>query len=779
MAVANGGKKASFTNLCRGKTFFVQFNPSEFQLSEKASYQKSDEQQRDKPALQYKSGDPTTVKMKLVFDSTDTGSDVDSAYIQELRSFMTASEDRTDSEGNKRKEPPYCRFTWNTFNFDCVVEQVAAKYLMFSPDGVALRAEVDVTLKERDRALYQTSGNSQGSIPVLSAFSYSGSDGPAYRTYSNGSAATHIVRSGDTVPSVAAEHGVPWRAVAAANGIWDPTALEPGTTIIIPGDPAMAAVLAAHQLEQAEGNPLPDPIGPFGAPSPSVHELQDPEVFDEALEELGAEFNSALAIGEYGDGSLDPLDSGSAVQDFFAEAAESGERPDMATWEAGFSDAAVAEYLGADIAALEGGSALQDFEATVQESGPAPEMGVFEGGPSDAAMSEYEGADIEALESASASEGSSGASNENVLGGTAVQEHEANVVEGGPAPEAATFEGGPSADAADEGTGATNENALGGSAVQEHEANVVEGGPAPEAATFEGGPSADAADEGTGATNENVEGGSAVQEHTGELAESGPAPEAATSEAQASEAAASAATEAKDEGMDSADAIKEYEGAGTMAEKAAAKQAARAEAAAGGEGASHSSGGATPTSQGEAKAAAKAAAKEAMASGATPEEAKAAAKAAAKEAMSEGSGGPSYTGGDAPEAAKFQGGKSASAIGDYSDGAGTMAEKVAAKQAAIGGGASSSGASASAAAAGASSSMAAGESGSGAPTSSAAAAATAASAGSSDASGPSPSEVAAAGGGKAAVKAAAQESGMSASEVKAKVSDMIKKTKGK
>ncbi len=734
MAVANGGKKASFTNLDKGKTFFVQFNPSEFQLSEKASYEKSDEQQRDKPALQYKTGDPTTVKMKLVFDSTDTGSDVDSTYIQELRSFMTAYIDRTDSEGNKRKEPPYCRFTWNTFNFDCVVEQVAAKYLMFSPDGVALRAEVDVTLKERDRANWQTSGNSQGSIPVLSAFSYSGSDGPAYRTYSNGSAATHIVRSGDTVPSVAAEHGVPWRAVAAANGIWDPTALEPGTTLIIPGDPAMAAVLAAHQLEQAEGNPLPDPIGPFGAPSPSVHELQDPEVFDEALEELGAEFNSALAIGEYGDGSLDPLDSGSAVQDFFAEAAESGERPDMATWEAGFSDAAVAEYLGADIAALEGGSALQDFEAKVQESGPAPEMGVFEGGPSDSAMSEYEGADIEALESASASEGSPGASNENVLGG---------------------------------------------SAVQEHEANVVEGGPAPEAATFEGGPSADAADEGTGATNENVEGGSAVQEHTGELAESGPAPEAATSEAQASEAAASAATEAKDEGMDSADAIKEYDGAGTMAEKAAAKQAARAEAAAGGEGASHSSGGATPTSQGEAKAAAKAAAKEAMASGATPEEAKAAAKAAAKEAMSEGSGGPSYTGGDAPEAAKFKGGKSASAIGDYSDGAGTMAEKVAAKQAALGGGASSGGASASAAAAGASSSMAAGEPSAGAPTSSAAAAAMAASAGSSDASGPSPSEVAAAGGGKAAVKAAAQEHGMSAAEVKAKVSDMVKKTKGK
>ena len=52
-------------------------------------------------------------------------------------------------------------------------------------------------------------------------------------------------------------------------------------------------------------------------------------------------------------------------------------------------------------------------------------------------------------------------------------------------------------------------------------------------------------------------------------------------------------------------------------------------------------------------------------------------------------------------------------------------------------------------------------------------------AGSSDASGPSPSEVAAAGGGKAAVKAAAQEHGMSAAEVKAKVSDMVKKTKGK
>jgi LysM repeat protein len=537
MAVASGGKKASFTNVDDKKTFYVQFNPSEFQLSEKASYKKADEQQRSKPALEYSSGDPTVVKMKLVFDTTDTGVDIDTAFIQELRSFLTAEIEIKDGEHIKH-EPPKCTFTWNNFNFDCVVEQVSAKYLMFSPDGVPLRAEVDVSLKERDRFQYMTGGNSQGSMVTLSAFAYDGTASPAYRTHNNNAAITHVVRAGQNVPGIADEHGVPWRAVAAANGIWDPTELVPGTTLIIPGDPEMAEVLAAHQLAQSEGNPLPAPVGPFGAPSASVHELQDPEVFDEVLQGLGAEFNSAAAIGEYGDGELDSLDSGSADADFFAEAAESGERPDMATWESGFSEEAMAEYLGADMGPLDSALAIKDYDVDVAESGPAPEKGVFEGGPSDSAMSEYEGADIAALESAAASEGSPGASNENAQGGSALQDYEANVVESGPAPEAATNETVVGDGAAEESTGATHTNAEGGSALQEYEANVVESGPAPEAATNETVVGDGAAEESTGATHTNAEGGSAVQEHESALAESGPPPTAATAEVMESSAAA-------------------------------------------------------------------------------------------------------------------------------------------------------------------------------------------------------------------------------------------------
>ena len=80
--------KAFFTNTDTNEVFYVQFNPKEFKLDEKATWKASDEQEATKPLLTYEKGEPTTVSMDLAFDSTDTGANVYDDYVIPLRDFL-------------------------------------------------------------------------------------------------------------------------------------------------------------------------------------------------------------------------------------------------------------------------------------------------------------------------------------------------------------------------------------------------------------------------------------------------------------------------------------------------------------------------------------------------------------------------------------------------------------------------------------------------------------------------------------------------------------------
>ena len=55
--------KAFFTNVDTGGVFYVQVNPKEFKLDEKANWKASDEHEEDKPLLTYEKGEPSVVTM--------------------------------------------------------------------------------------------------------------------------------------------------------------------------------------------------------------------------------------------------------------------------------------------------------------------------------------------------------------------------------------------------------------------------------------------------------------------------------------------------------------------------------------------------------------------------------------------------------------------------------------------------------------------------------------------------------------------------------------------
>ena len=269
-----------------GNHFVVQFNPKEFKSDETAGWSDgksaSDKASTDKARdalLTYDKGKPATVAMELIFDATDSGDDVNSKWIDPLRSFLCATVAAKDGEGNPTIRPPYCLFKWGSFEFPCVVEKLGVTYLMFKPNGNPLRAKVSVSLKERDDTQLTLSGaqpivltamvsmltagkDTEGQAPTTIAGQAGGTQqqsGELGETISQSveanqyPVATYTTQEGDTLSDVAAKTGADFEDIAKANNIDNPMELEPGTSLIIPGAAPMASIF---ELKNKSDSPM-------------------------------------------------------------------------------------------------------------------------------------------------------------------------------------------------------------------------------------------------------------------------------------------------------------------------------------------------------------------------------------------------------------------------------------------------------------------------------------------------------------------------------------------
>lgn len=276
MATPSGGsEKAFFTNVDASETFYVQFNPKQLTLSDSAKWETSKEIQNDRPKLTFTQGDPSTLGLELIFDTTDTMEDCHDKYVKKLRSFL-ANTHSDESDGLDAKRPPHLLFTWNDFVFECVLTSITTTYLMFRSDGTPLRAKVDLKLQEREREEKVSSANDRITLSAMgSMFAGSGNQ-----------ASTYTVRDGDTLSSVAAESGASMRDIAIANAIDDPMNLIPGQKLVIPGDPGLAEVLGAKALADAndrwadDSSPIGDFAGALGAAPSALGDAFDgvPEI---------------------------------------------------------------------------------------------------------------------------------------------------------------------------------------------------------------------------------------------------------------------------------------------------------------------------------------------------------------------------------------------------------------------------------------------------------------------------------------------------------------------
>jgi len=210
-------EKAIFTTEM-GNKFIVQFNPTDIQLSAKASWQEQ-EAQADVSLLEFKKVDPRTLSMNLIFDTTTNNADVRTSYVNHLMSVFLLKElpDQNPSHNQQgqgtmgpKKRNQLVRFDWSSFSFFGALTSLDVKYTMFAENGQPVRAEVKLSMTEyTTQASYQV-GGSRHNITV-----------PQVKLVQ--------MQAGQTLSAMANALGTTAGALAAANGIADPLSVAAGT----------------------------------------------------------------------------------------------------------------------------------------------------------------------------------------------------------------------------------------------------------------------------------------------------------------------------------------------------------------------------------------------------------------------------------------------------------------------------------------------------------------------------------------------------------------------
>jgi nucleoid-associated protein YgaU len=222
-------------NLPQGKVEAL-FNPAEITLTKTARWEQeqavgqggSSGNQVDQ---EFRSVDAETFSIELFFDTYEPRPDTLSAA-QVAASFLPASlipgrmstdvRQHTDQIAQLVEvnpdlhQPPVCDLRWGVFDiFTGVLTMLNQRFTLFLDDGTPVRATLTCEFTE------------VGSLGKARAAEMHSSDVIKVRQ----------VQRYDTLQSVAAdEYGDParWRPIATANGIVNPRALVPGTTLTIP-----------------------------------------------------------------------------------------------------------------------------------------------------------------------------------------------------------------------------------------------------------------------------------------------------------------------------------------------------------------------------------------------------------------------------------------------------------------------------------------------------------------------------------------------------------------
>lgn len=191
-----------------------QFNPRELTLAKQASWAREKAAgSAVSAAPQFLGPDPSTLNLEMFLDASEKH---DKSVVDTVDVLFRCCVPTAQSHDQDRGSPPWVIFRWGGITgFLSYIASVSARYTLFTPEGVPIRAVVAVVLKEIAGEPPRQNPTSGGLVPRR----------------------RHVMADGDTLAGLAyREYGRAdlWRAVARANDIDDPFRIRTGTTILLP-----------------------------------------------------------------------------------------------------------------------------------------------------------------------------------------------------------------------------------------------------------------------------------------------------------------------------------------------------------------------------------------------------------------------------------------------------------------------------------------------------------------------------------------------------------------
>jgi hypothetical protein len=213
-------EKLIIQNLETGEKLRVMFNPERYTLNRGVQIAEIAIPGLDSPVLQFVRGQSEKITMELFFDTTESGM-VDN--VKDVRS-ETSKVYALTKVNSETHAPPRCSLIWRDrlFSFGwkatskCLVESVSEEFNLFSPNGVPLRAKLNVTFRE-----YLTIEEQLQETPRHSA------DRRKVRVLARGKTLSHLAWEEYNDPGE-------WRLIAEANNVDNPRSIAPGTTLAVP-----------------------------------------------------------------------------------------------------------------------------------------------------------------------------------------------------------------------------------------------------------------------------------------------------------------------------------------------------------------------------------------------------------------------------------------------------------------------------------------------------------------------------------------------------------------
>jgi hypothetical protein len=191
------------------KKITCHFNPDSFSIGRTIEWKPTTTIGGDVSKLEFGGGKAHELgPVELVFDTTDTGTDVREEYKVLIEDLAQIDPD-TVSQKTGKGHPPKCKFHWGSFlSFTAVITKVDQTFTMFKPDGTPLRAKVKVTFLEVPESLQPQNPTSRSEARKV-----------------------WVVEEGQTLDWIAyQEYGdsAHWRHIADTNNLANPMDLRPG-----------------------------------------------------------------------------------------------------------------------------------------------------------------------------------------------------------------------------------------------------------------------------------------------------------------------------------------------------------------------------------------------------------------------------------------------------------------------------------------------------------------------------------------------------------------------